>query len=171
VQGRLGMNRGAGGWNFDSCRHQPKQHNSMLCRLCRYLIAAGDPLQLPPVVASPVHVTAAPSMPGRGPPALPGQGQQGQLQGLLRPLFVRLAALGLPPFLLRRQYRCAERSISSRHGYGQVGAAVLLLRLVGLLADTWHAASTPLPTPALALQVPPGHLCRAQRPVLRRPPH
>ena len=80
----------------------------MLSYPCRFLIAAGDPLQLPPVVASPAHVTAAPSGPGRVPPALPGQGQQGQLHGLLRPLFLRLAALGLPPFLLRRQYRCAD---------------------------------------------------------------
>lgn len=66
---------------------------------CRFLIAAGDPLQLPPVVASPAHVTAGP---GQVPP-------QQRPHGLLRPLFVRLAELGLPPFLLRRQYRCARR--------------------------------------------------------------
>lgn len=77
----------------------------MLLLLCRFLIAAGDPLQLPPVVASPAHVTAAAAGPGGGPKVPPGQGQQSQLHGLLRPLFVRLAALGLPPFLLRLQYR------------------------------------------------------------------
>jgi superfamily I DNA and/or RNA helicase len=61
----------------------------------RFLVAAGDPLQLPPVVAAPPHVTATGGAPRQGPP-----------HGLLRPLFVRLAALGAPPYLLRRQYRC-----------------------------------------------------------------
>ena len=69
----------------------------------RFLIAAGDPKQLPPVIASPAEVApaataAAPSRAADGPaPA-----------GLLRPLFVRLAGLGCArAFLLRRQYRCA----------------------------------------------------------------
>jgi hypothetical protein len=86
----------------------------------RYLIAAGDPLQLPPVVASPVEVT--PSAPSAVPAGVatpgmephPGQvctdaGGAGGLpppQGLVRPLFVRLAALGHTPHLLRQQYRC-----------------------------------------------------------------
>jgi superfamily I DNA and/or RNA helicase len=87
----------------------------------RFLVAAGDPLQLPPVIAAPAHVTSAgAAQQQRGGQQLdrqrsqqvplPGQpqqrGQQGQLHGLLRPLFVRLVALGQPPFLLRRQYRC-----------------------------------------------------------------
>jgi superfamily I DNA and/or RNA helicase len=53
----------------------------------RFLLAAGDPLQLPPVVADP-------PAPAGGAP------------GLARPLFVRLAARGAAPALLRRQYRC-----------------------------------------------------------------
>ena len=54
----------------------------------KWLIAAGDPKQLPPVIASPALLTPASS------------------QGLLRPLFVRLSSLGATPHLLRRQYRC-----------------------------------------------------------------
>ena len=72
---------------------------------CRYLIAAGDPLQLPPVVVSPAHVTAPAPARARTQQQQQQAGAPGQLHGLLRPLFVRLAALGLPPFLLRRQYR------------------------------------------------------------------
>jgi hypothetical protein len=61
------------------------------------------------VVASPAQVTAAPGAP---------RGQQ--LHGLLRPLFVRLAALGMPPFLLRRQYRChpAISAVPNQQFYG-----------------------------------------------------
>jgi superfamily I DNA and/or RNA helicase len=67
-------------------------------------------LQLPPVVASPAQVTAAPG----------GPRSQQQLHGLLRPLFVRLAALGVPPFLLRRQYRChpAISAVPNQQFYG-----------------------------------------------------
>lgn len=54
---------------------------------CNYIIAAGDPCQLPPVITSPENV-------------------DGGGQGLLRPLFVRLASLGCQPYLLRTQYRC-----------------------------------------------------------------
>ena len=54
---------------------------------CKYIIAAGDPCQLPPVVCSPEKV-------------------QGGGEGLMRPLFVRLASLGYPPYLLKTQYRC-----------------------------------------------------------------
>eukprot|EP00873_Tetraselmis_striata_P003485 jgi/Tetstr1/423749/TSEL_014381.t2 len=59
----------------------------VLVSKCRYLVAAGDPCQLPPVIASPA---ATP----RG------------SHGLARPLFVRLQALGRKSHLLRRQYRC-----------------------------------------------------------------
>jgi len=54
---------------------------------CKYIIAAGDPCQLPPVVCSPERV-------------------QGGGEGLMRPLFVRLASLGYSPYLLKTQYRC-----------------------------------------------------------------
>jgi superfamily I DNA and/or RNA helicase len=66
---------------------------------CRFLIAAGDPCQLPPVLCSPAHITAGAA--GRG-----GPGQQ-QLYGLLRPLYVRLTQLGHQPHLLTHQYRSA----------------------------------------------------------------
>lgn len=76
----------------------------------RFLLAAGDPLQLPPVVAAPPHVTAASGAPSG----------QGLPHGLLRPLFVRLAALGVPPYLLRRQYRCHPdiSAVPNSHFYG-----------------------------------------------------
>jgi len=53
---------------------------------CKYVIAAGDPNQLPPVVCSPEHVQGGHSV--------------------ARPLFVRLTDLGHSPHLLRTQYRC-----------------------------------------------------------------
>lgn len=53
---------------------------------CKYVIAAGDPNQLPPVVCSPEHVREGYSV--------------------ARPLFVRLTDLGHTPHLLRTQYRC-----------------------------------------------------------------
>ena len=69
----------------------------------RFLMAAGDPCQLPPVIASPAQVT---------PPGLSGSlpsgtapGGRPSLHGLLRPLFVRLVQLGHQPYVLRKQYR------------------------------------------------------------------
>jgi len=66
---------------------------------CWFLIAAGDPCQLPPVVASPAA---------------------GSLHGLVRPLFVRLQALGHRIHFLRRQYRChpAIARIPNQQFYG-----------------------------------------------------
>lgn len=93
---------------------------------CRFLIAAGDPCQLPPVLASPTGVTP-PSQPqapaaahlsnlnnssqsggAANRPSLDQQQQQQQrpvVYGLLRPLFVRLTHLGHVPHLLTHQYR------------------------------------------------------------------
>lgn len=68
-------------------------------RVRRYLIAAGDPLQLPPVIASPSALTAKPEARQSG-AAAPAAGG-----GLLRTLFVRLSELGHTPHLLRWQYR------------------------------------------------------------------
>jgi len=84
-----------------------------------YLIAAGDPCQLPPVIASPATIST--SRGGTtGTTGTTGGGgisrghveahqykQQIQPQGLLRPLFVRLQSSGCPVYFLRRQYRCA----------------------------------------------------------------
>ena len=53
-----------------------------------FLVAVGDPLQLPPVLASPSH--------------LPQRSQH----GLDRPLFTRLLSVGYPSTLLDTQYRC-----------------------------------------------------------------
>lgn len=55
---------------------------------CKYIIAAGDPNQLPPVVCSPVKV------------------EGGNKNSIVRPLFVRLVGLGHEPHLLKTQYRC-----------------------------------------------------------------
>jgi len=61
----------------------------------RFAVLAGDPCQLPPVLAAPAEVAPQGADPGAGAPA----------HGLLRPLFSRLAAAG-GCHLLRRQYRC-----------------------------------------------------------------
>lgn len=61
----------------------------------RFLLAAGDPLQLPPVIANPPGLS-----PATGTPAA------ASTSSLARPLFVRLRDAGLRPTLLRRQYRC-----------------------------------------------------------------
>ena len=79
---------------------------------------AGDPCQLPPVISSPAAVTPALSKNGGFPVrpeahsvlALPGVkaavNQDGpSLQGLARPLLVRLIQQGHTAHLLRRQYR------------------------------------------------------------------
>ena len=62
-----------------------------MLRRSRYLVAAGDPCQLPPLVASPSAVEQKPGQPARF--------------GLARPLFARLVAMGYPSYLLRNQYR------------------------------------------------------------------
>lgn len=53
---------------------------------------AGDPMQLPPLIAS---------------PAQPQQRGGAPAHGLLRPLFARLMAAGHAVHMLRRQYRCS----------------------------------------------------------------
>ena len=69
-------------------------------------MVAGDPCQLPPIIAHPAQVTPLPAAPA-GPSC---RGQEASLQvavhGLARPLFVRLVALGHASVLLKRQYRC-----------------------------------------------------------------
>ncbi|MEW5302806.1 MAG: hypothetical protein WDW36_005553 [Sanguina aurantia] len=77
---------------------------------CRYVIAAGDPYQLPPVISTPSLLACPPrppasaSTPHPSNPQAPAQPQQ--QYGLLRPLFVRLVQSGYVPHLLRTQYRC-----------------------------------------------------------------
>lgn len=66
----------------------------------RFLIAAGDPLQLPPVVAHPAALSE-PSGPAGLDSSSPNLGKS-----LARPLFERLADAGVPAHLLRTQYRC-----------------------------------------------------------------
>lgn len=81
---------------------------------CRFLIAAGDPCQLPPVLTSPTGVTAAASAACSD--SIRGSGrqqQQGLLYGLLRPLFVRLTHLGHKEHLLTHQYRYAHTLLGS----------------------------------------------------------
>jgi hypothetical protein len=107
-------------WLYDAFQTSVYNGNTMwcyvLCAACSYLIAAGDPCQLPPVLASPTGVTpaaAAAQAPGINPAA--GQLQQRQqpgsvAYGLLRPLFVRLTHLGHEPHLLTHQYRYATNS-------------------------------------------------------------
>ncbi|KAK9841693.1 hypothetical protein WJX74_010223 [Apatococcus lobatus] len=63
-----------------------------------FLVAAGDPCQLPPIVVAPATVTQRPQ---------PGLDEPGIVQhGLVRPLFERLVDLGHPVHLLCQQYRC-----------------------------------------------------------------
>jgi len=83
---------------------------------------AGDPCQLPPVVASPASVTPRPSASAVAGAAATGptqglglQGSAGlassslskglSLHGLARPLLVRLVQMGHHAHLLRTQYR------------------------------------------------------------------
>ena len=68
---------------------------------CKYLIAAGDPHQLSPVVCPPDHVHGD------------------RVHSLLRPLFVRLVGLGHEPHLLKTQYRCHPdiSDVCNRHFY------------------------------------------------------
>ena len=82
---------------------EPTSLVPLLRSRCRYVIAAGDPLQLPPVIAHPAHLTAAAGLAAAG--AGHGGGRRDAAGGLLRPLFVRLTDLGHSPNLLRWQYR------------------------------------------------------------------
>lgn len=78
---------------LDECSQmiEPLSLMPILRSKAKYLVAAGDPCQLPPVISSPAQVSS---------PAPNGH-------GLLRPLFVRLSNVGWNPHLLRVQYRCA----------------------------------------------------------------
>ena len=80
---------------------EPLSLAPMIRSKCKYVIAAGDPNQLPPVVCSPEKV----------------QGEN--VNGLVRPLFVRLVGLGHVPHLLKTQYRCHPHisSISNKFFY------------------------------------------------------
>jgi hypothetical protein len=80
---------------------EPLSLAPMIRSKCKYVIAAGDPNQLPPVVCSPEKV----------------EGENAN--GLARPLFVRLAGLGHEPHLLKTQYRCHPHisAISNRFFY------------------------------------------------------
>lgn len=80
---------------------EPLSLAPMIRSKCKYVIAAGDPHQLPPVVCTPEKV----------------EGEN--LNGLIRPLFVRLACLGHIPHLLKTQYRCHPHisSISNKFFY------------------------------------------------------
>ena len=70
---------------------EPLAVMALVAGRCRCVVVAGDPAQLPPVVASPVAVAAPP---GARPPA-----------GLGRSLLSRLVATGHDSHLLRTQYR------------------------------------------------------------------
>jgi hypothetical protein len=75
---------------LDECSQiiEPLAMAPILRAKAKYLVCAGDPRQLPPVIAAP-PLLSTPSKPG-----------------LLRPLFVRLSDLGATPHFLRQQYRC-----------------------------------------------------------------
>jgi AAA domain/Protein of unknown function (DUF2439) len=75
---------------LDECSQiiEPLAMAPILRAKAKFLIAAGDPKQLPPVIANPPLIS---------PPSK---------SGLLRPLFVRLSDVGATPHLLRQQYRC-----------------------------------------------------------------
>jgi len=64
-------------------------------------VLAGDPCQLPPVIATPALV-ADPVTPSQH---APSGARLPRPQGLLRPMFVRLADLGHQTHLLHTQYR------------------------------------------------------------------
>lgn len=87
---------------------EPTSLVPLLRAKCRYLIAAGDPLQLPPVIANPSALTAtqpAAAAAATAGGAAGGGGGGAAAAGLIRPLFVRLTQLGHTPHLLRWQYR------------------------------------------------------------------
>lgn len=100
---------------LDECSQviEPLALAPLLRGQARFLVAAGDPRQLPPLVA-------APALPAGGAAATAGDDAGTGPQGLSRPLFVRLAALGASLHLLLRQYRChpAISAIPNAHFYG-----------------------------------------------------
>ncbi|KAG7669212.1 hypothetical protein Ndes2526B_g05511 [Nannochloris sp. 'desiccata'] len=75
---------------LDECSQiiEPLAMAPILRAKAKFLVAAGDPKQLPPVIANPPLISPPSEF------------------GLLRPLFVRLSDLGATPHLLRQQYRC-----------------------------------------------------------------
>ena len=81
---------------------------------CRFLIAAGDPKQLPPVVASPT--TISPDLLANRKLGRSISGEEHPIsqsrKTIVRPLFVRLEATGINVHFLKRQYRC-HPSLSS----------------------------------------------------------
>ena len=58
---------------------------------CRYLLAAGDPMQLPPTLSN---------------------FSENEEEGLGKTLFVRLANLGISPIMLRTQYRVSATTFN-----------------------------------------------------------
>ena len=110
-------------WPAEKCVPEPvatliycfllQTHANILAKylhFCRYLVAAGDPCQLLPIIASPAEVTSSkhsqPAISSAASSSLPTA--PAVLHGLGRPLFLRLVALGHVPHLLRRQYRYAS---------------------------------------------------------------
>jgi AAA domain len=90
-------------------------------------VAAGDPCQLPPLVASPQAVSGS---------------REGAVnvvasanRGLGRSLFERLVAAGLPTHLLRRQYRCHPdiAAVPNRCFYGAESHGTSAARVVNVL--------------------------------------
>ena len=119
---------------------------------CERLIAVGDPMQLPPTLATPPPGFAAAyaanasaafaahsstSRAGGAPAAAPGLPAGGA--GLSLTLFERLARCGLEPVMLRAQYRCHPTisALASHLFYGG--------RLVDGLGSTAEAAAARAP--------------------------
>ena len=119
---------------------------------CERLIAVGDPMQLPPTLATPPPGFAAAyaanasaafaahsstSRAGGAPAAAPGLPEGGA--GLSLTLFERLARCGLEPVMLRAQYRCHPTisALASHLFYGG--------RLVDGLGSTAEAAAARAP--------------------------
>ena len=93
----------------------------------RFALCSGDPLQLPPLIAQPPHVQQ--------------QGSGGRPHGLLRPLFVRLAAMGHRVHLLRRQYRHELHSVYDQQALPNVTCkfrVVAFYAMLGILRAAVH---------------------------------
>ena len=75
---------------------EPLAAASLAAGGARYVVVAGDPMQLPPIVASP-RTVSSPSAASTAPAAA---------RGLGRSLLSRLVAAGHGAHLLRQQYRC-----------------------------------------------------------------